>query len=38
MLQVVFQGKIEFFWKEVKERKKRGMGAKGLNHPPTMSF
>jgi hypothetical protein len=25
MLWREFQGKIEFFWKEVKERKKRGM-------------
>jgi hypothetical protein len=25
MLWREFQGKIKFFWKEVKERKKRGM-------------
>jgi hypothetical protein len=30
----VFQDKIEFFWKEVKERKKRGMGTKGAKPSP----
>jgi len=39
MLWREFQSKIEFFWKEVKERKKEGDGTDGLTKPsPYISF